>query len=43
MGVFVSTAVIIIVIRVAILMVVGRGRQIVPIIEGFRGGVIILA
>ena len=43
MGVFVSTAVIIIVIRVAILMVVGRGRLKSLIIECLRGAVVILA
>ena len=43
MGVPVSTAIIIIGIRVAMLMFVGRGRLISPIIEGLRGTVIILA
>ena len=43
MGFYVSTTIIIIVIRVAILMVVVRGRLKVPIIEGLRGTVVILA
>ena len=43
MGVPVSTDIIIIGIRVAMLMVVGRGRLIAPIIEGLRETVIVLA
>ena len=43
MGVSVSTAIIIIGIRVAILMVVERGRLKAPIIEGLRGSVVIMA
>ena len=43
MGVSVSTDIIIIGIRVAMLIVVGRGRLKAPIIEGLRGTLVIMA